>query len=302
MFLLSPTVKHLLLDFPKKSRGGSYWEGSAFWMFAEIGGLFSTGSYFWGVTFSMSLSPPNRVASALPPSLPAPALPAFSAPQAPAAMPQFVDLRLIEEARGRGNGRMFTPSEQLRPRRPEELNMTLEEELHLKVEGVGPQLPPCFLSSAPQGVCWGRPWADSVAPEVQGRGWRMLGISKSIARSGGGCVVLISSKSCPPIVDDVQGLWFGIPRYRQRVNNDLADPFWHQMILSCSFIKPSLLCSEWPIVVAQSSDGVAGIVQQPPTVRLPVLPFSRQAGSRICANPCAGPTASAPHWPPPKPA
>lgn len=155
MFLLSPTVKHLLLDFPKKSRGGSYWEGSAFWMFAEIGGLFSTGSYFWGVTFSMSLSPPNRVASALPPSLPAPALPAFSAPQAPAAMPQFVDLRLIEEARGRGNGRMFTPSEQLRPRRPEELNMTLEEELHLKVEGVGPQLPPCFLSSAPQGVCWG---------------------------------------------------------------------------------------------------------------------------------------------------
>eukprot|EP00668_Euglena_longa_P032620 GGOE01042011.1.p2 GENE.GGOE01042011.1~~GGOE01042011.1.p2 ORF type:complete len:204 (+),score=70.47 GGOE01042011.1:23-613(+) len=50
-------------------------------------------------------------------------------------MPQFVDLRLIEEAQGRGSGRKFTPSEQLRPRRPEELNRTLEEELHLQVEG-----------------------------------------------------------------------------------------------------------------------------------------------------------------------
>eukprot|EP00669_Euglena_mutabilis_P013947 TRINITY_DN8960_c0_g1_i1.p2 TRINITY_DN8960_c0_g1~~TRINITY_DN8960_c0_g1_i1.p2 ORF type:complete len:204 (-),score=71.03 TRINITY_DN8960_c0_g1_i1:104-685(-) len=50
-------------------------------------------------------------------------------------MPQFVDLRLIEEAQGRSHGRRFTPSEQLRPHRSQELLRTLEDELHLKTEG-----------------------------------------------------------------------------------------------------------------------------------------------------------------------
>ena len=50
-------------------------------------------------------------------------------------MPQFVDLRLIEEAQGRKGGKKYTPSEQLKPRRPEMLNVTMEEELHYKVEG-----------------------------------------------------------------------------------------------------------------------------------------------------------------------
>ena len=49
-------------------------------------------------------------------------------------MPQFVDLRLVEEKHGEAK-KLPPKSLQMIPTRAESLNMTLEEELHLRSGG-----------------------------------------------------------------------------------------------------------------------------------------------------------------------